>query len=1038
MRITDEPGMKVFVDRPVATAMIFAILLVLGFYSFINTPLELAPQEDFPQVEVAASWPGVSPEIIQTDVTAPLEEAMATVKGLISIESSSMTGNSRITLEFDPKTDMEFAMLSVREEISRTRNLLPVNVRPTIIPYVPEDFEVKPFLSYTISGNYPLQKLRELVKDRLELGIGAVKGVSSVAVGGGSDREIKVIFDQEKLKAYGLHAYDVSYAVAERLRPYKTGYVRKGTSEYLFKFTDSVNSIKDIEETVAGYAGRVPVRVKEVAAVSLGYGDIPSIHRINGQPTVSLTVTKEKGTNTLKVAGEVKDRLEGIKKELPQNLNFRIVNDESDEIRKNLSDLGRLAAVITVVIFIMILVILRRLVPSFLILSSIAFSLVVTFIIIYFFRIPMNMLTLGALALGFGLFVDNAIVVFDHILRKREAGVPALEAAREAPKEVFLAVLASTLTTMAVFFAFPYFQGRLKIYYVPLGIVISAALAASLFVSFSLVPALSPRLLGTTAARKAAGPGRFFGRFLRFAIGRPIEIILIAGLIVFGSYKWFRAEVTIGRFYPPWYSRQMLVVSVGLPPGTEIERTDEIVGQFEARVAASGIPSETTADIFAERGYLRISFEPEIEFSYLPYVLKEELIGFATQFAGLDISVSGFDPQSYYSSMGTSTYYSSRIKLYGYNLKKLREIGADLEKTLKRNPRVREVRWLTSRYSWFRSESFENVLKLNKEAMIRYKIDPQYLYYHIGALIRGQTGAFARVIMEGSQMDISFKFPEAAVMDVRGLMDSLVRTSGGQYLRLGEISTLEEKPVAGSIDREDQKFQMTVMWEFRGPAKAEERYRDSVFAGLLLPPGFSATKEELWRMTEEEFSQVRFAVIIALLLIYMILAAVYESLIQPLIVFCVIPLALVGVFAAFVVAGYTFDSSAYIGVILLCGIVVNNAILVLNHINLKKRSGLPLLEAVIQGTRERLRPILMTSATTVFGILPMLLMQAEAGIRRQIWSALALCTVGGLTVSALLAPIVLPVIYYHAEKLPVWLRSATAAAVRGRRRPGAV
>jgi HAE1 family hydrophobic/amphiphilic exporter-1 len=1027
--------MRFFTEHPVATAMIFGSLLVLGVYSFLNTPLELAPKEDFPQVEVVTNWAGVTPEIIQTEVTAPLEEALSRVKGLTAMTSSSLIGSSRITLEFDPKTDMEFAALSVREEISRILKTLPREARPNVVPYVPEEFQVSPFLSWTISGDYPLQRLRELVKDKLELGLGSVKGVAGVSVAGGSDRELRIELDPEKLKALGLHPYQAIYAVSRRLRAYKTGYVRRGSREYLFKFTDELNDLKEIRDVIVGFSGSNPVTLGAVAAIRVDYADVPSIHRINGQPTVSLTVTKEKGVSTLSLARRVKERLERVKKDLPPDLVFRVVNDESDEIRKNLQDLGRLAAVITAVIFLMIFVILRRFAPSLLILSSIAFSLVITFNLIYFFRISMNMLTLGALALGFGLFVDNAIVVFDNILRHRENGVPAFQAAVEAPREVFSAVLGSTLTTMAVFFAFPYFQGRLRIYYLPLGVVISSALAASLLVSFSLIPALSPRfrLKNRRKDESAGGPGAGerprgpFERGLRLALRHPLEVLLVVGLLLFGSYRWFKKEVTVGRFYPPWYSKQYLVVSAGLPAGSGIERTDEVIRQFERKVIDSGIESEMNASVYPDRGYLRISFPPEVEFSYKPYALKEELIGFATQFAGLDLGVSGFDPQSYYSSMGTGVFYSSHIKLLGYNLKKLREIGAELEKTLRLNPRVRDVRFVTSRYSWFRSETFENILRIDKQALQRYNIDPQYLYYHIGAMLRGDFGAVIRMIFEGEQLAVSVKFPEAALMDVRRLRDSLVRTRNGEYLRLGEIASLEEVPVAGSIDREGQKFQLTVMWEFRGPTKAEERYREAVYKSLHLPPGFSATLEERWAMTGEEFAQVRFAAVVALLLIFMILAALYESLLQPLYILFAVPLALIGVFAGFVVARFNFDSSAYIGVVLLGGIVVNNAILLVNHINLKRDRGMPLAEAVAAGTRERIRPIFMTSATTVFGILPMLLLQAEVGIRRQIWSSLALCTVGGLTTSALLVPVVLPIIYYYGERLRLRRRAARQA-----------
>ncbi len=1024
--------MKFFIERPVATTMFFLAVTVLGVFSFFSTPLELAPKEDFPQVDIQASWPGVPPEIVQTQVTAPLEESLASVQGVRKITSTSAIGSAQITIEFDPRTDMEFAAVALRERIGTMRRIMPPGVRPTVVPYVPEDFQVRPFLQYTVSGAYSLQKLREIVKDKLEYGLGAVRGVSDVSVEGGSSPEVRVELDPARLKAFGLFPFQVSYAISQRLRSYATGYVHKGNQEYLFKFTDAVTDLGDLGETIVGRSGRNPILVTDVARISLDYADVYAINRIDGRPTVSLAVTKEKGTNTLRVTREVKQRLEAIRKELPADLVFKVVDDESREILKNLNDLSRLAIVITVTVFAMVFIALRRFGPSLLILSSVVFSLVITFNLIYFFKISMNMLTLGALALGFGMFVDNAIVVFDSILRLRERGLSPVEAAVQGPREVFLAVLASTLTTVAVFFAFPFFQGRLRIYYLPLAVVISSALLASLLVAFTLVPALSPKLLKVRNKEKEPSLRRGFGRFLRFVLRHPLEIVLLVAAVLVGSWRWFKAEVTVGRFYPPWYSKQALYVQIGMPPGTDIERTDATIRAFEDKVLEADYPKEMNVNVRGERAFLMIKFPPEIEFSYRPYAMKEALIQLATQFAGLDVWVSGFDPQPYSSSMGTGTFYSSRIKFFGYNLKKLREIAADLERTLKRNPRIKEVRTVSSRYSWFRGDSYENILKVDKEALRRFDIDPAYLYADLAAMIRGRFGTPVRIRHGGREIELAVKFPEAAVMDVRNLQDAMIRTRSGEYLRLGEVAVLTERPIAGSIDRENQQFQQTIMWEFRGPSKAEERYRKSVFSSLQLPPGFSATLEETWMMTGEEVGEIKFAIIFSLILIFMILAALYESLVQPFFIMTAVPLGLIGVFAAFVIAGYTFDSSAYIGVILLSGIVVNNAILLVDHINLMRKQGLPLLEAVVSGTLDRIRPVLMTTATTVFGILPLLILQAEAEVKRQIWSSLALCTVGGLTTSTLFLFVIIPILYYHGSGLGRWV----AARLAELRKPG--
>ncbi|MHB8095998.1 MAG: efflux RND transporter permease subunit, partial [Candidatus Aminicenantales bacterium] len=589
----------------------------------------------------------------------------------------------------------------------------------------------------------------------------------------------------------------------------------------------------------------------------------------------------------------------------------------------------------------------------------------------------------------------------------------------EGAKGVFLPVLASTLTTISVFFCFPFFQGRLRMYYLPLAFVMSSAMIASLAVSFSLIPALSPSLLKPRVRKKPNETRKPFPGFLRFVLRHPVVTMLVLTGLFFGSYKWFRSEVTLGEFYQ-WYSKERLSISIYAPPGMDIEKMDALARKFENKVMEASYDKQMEARINPEQAYLSISFPSEIERSYRPYVLKEELIRLASQFAGLSIYISGFDPQGYFSSMSAGTLYDSQLKILGYNLKKLREITDDLEKTLLRNPRIREVRSVSSRNTWYRTDSFEYVLKIDREALRKHDVDPNRLYSYVSTLLAGQYGDSLHPVLNGRESTITIKFPGSESLDLGRLQAAIFRIEGGEYLRLGDVTSLEEKAVAGSIDRENQQFQRSILWEFRGPSKAAENYKKAVFASLRLPPGFSATLDRDLFMTGEEKGQIRFAIVFALLIITMILASLYESLVQPFIILCAVPLALIGVFAAFVLAGYPFDSSAYIGVLLMAGIVVNNAILLVDHINAKRREGRLLLDAVVEGTRERIRPILMTTGTTVFGMLPMILWTVEAG-KRDMWSSLALCTIGGLTTSTLFILVVIPIFYVFSERVKSWV-----------------
>jgi HAE1 family hydrophobic/amphiphilic exporter-1 len=1010
--------MKIFIERPIATATFFVAILLLGIYSFLNLPFEFMPKEEFPRVSISASWSGVPPEIIQAQVTAPLEEVASRIKGVTKITSSSRISSSTINLEFDPKTNMEFATLALREEISRIKDDLPYGVNPPRVqPYVPEEFREDPFLSYSVSGDYTLQKLREMVKERIEFGVGSVKGVADVMVTGGSDPVIKVALDKDKLKALNIHPGLIFQVLRDRNLTFPVGKIQKGSQEYIFKISTSIKSIRELGETVITYSGENPVKLKDVAQAYPSYDEVNRINRINGQPTISLTVWKEAGTSTLKVAKTVKMKLDEIKSELPQDLVFRTVNDESERIQNNLKHLYLLVGIVLFVIFFLVFLILRSFKPSILVLSSIAFSVLITFNLIYFLKISINILTLGGLALGFGLFVDNSIVVFENVLRYREKGATPVEAAIKGSKEVFMPVLAATLTTMSVFFSFAYFTGRLQLYYLPLAIVIASALAASLLVSFSLIPALSPRLLKKGKKERKEKFRDTYQNLLKVLLRHPIIVLLVIVLAFWGSYKWFKDEVSVGDWWGGWMEQQ-LYVRITMPPGTPIESTDGVINEFEEKVLEKSYEKTMETTVSAEWARIIISFPPEIEFSYRPYALKEELIQIATNFAGISVYVTGFDPQSYSTSMSSGPMWDSRISFFGYNLKKLSEITSTLERTLKRNPRINDTRVVSSVWGWWGMDSFEYILKIDKETLGMYDIDLWYLYSQISPYISGRVRHLP-IKISGKEMEISMKFPEAEDTDLKKLQDKLIRTRSGEFLRLKDVSTLEERPVPGSIDRENQQFKQTLMWEFRGPAKAGQRFKETIFSRLDLPPGFSASLEQTWRITEEEEKQIIFAIIFSLLIIYMILASLYESFIHPFFILMAVPLALIGVFVAFVVADQNFDSAAYIGVILLGGIVVNNSILLVDHINLRRRQGLSLLDAVLQGARERVRPIFLTTSTTVLGMLPMVLLKVEEG-RKHIWSSLALSAVGGLISSTLFILVAIPIFYLYGDRIHTW------------------
>lgn len=1004
-----------FIKKPIATVMTFVAVFVLGVYSCLHLPLELLPREEFPQLKIETLWPGIPPEVVHTRITSRLEEISSGLKGVRKVVSESRFGTSTIILDFDVKTNMEFARLALKENITAHKDSFPYGVSPRITSYVPEEFKEEPFLVYTVSGSHPLEKLRELISEKVEAEIDSLDGVAGIRVDGGADPEIRVILDKEKLKDFRMTPSLVQSRIQKMMGSYLSGSIKWRNRDCVLRATGADSGIRRLRETVMSYSGKRPVRLRNIAQVFPSYGDIRRINRINGQPAIGLIVFKKKGASTLRVAKTVKKRIEVVKRKLPQDLHFRVISDESGSIRRNLGELCFLSGIISILVFILVSVFLKGIGPSLLIISSVVLSVFVTFNLIYFFKLSLNMLTLGGLALGFGLFVDNSIVVFENILRLRQRGLAPVQSAVQGAREVFLPVLASTLTTVSVFFSFAYFQGRMRVYYLPLAFVIASALSASLFVSFSLIPALSPLLLKKIKDKRDERFGRKYACLLKTLFQHPLFVVFLIVAVFLGTFRWFRSRVVLGEFLG-WTLRQTLQISILMPAGSPLETTDGVIRRFEERILAEDFCKEVRTTVEPERAWIIIRFPPDVEYSHSPWILKQALIQFATQFAGIGVGIFGLDHQGYFASSTGQFSHDSRMRISGYNLKKLKEITAGIERLLRRNPRVKRVRTMSGgRFSPYRDSS-ECVLRIGGDAFKHFNINPQNLNSYLQIVTRGHPVYPLKVEMKGKKIPVALRFSESDGMEGRGLMEELFQTGGGAYLRMKAISSLEQKKLPGMIERENQQFKQIIAWEFKGPHKAAAAFERSVSSNIDLPPGFTASMDDSgWEITPEEKGGIKFAILLSLLIIFMILASLFESFLQPFVILLTVPLALIGVFLAFIMVKFPFDSSAYTGIILMAGIVVNNSILLVDGMNKKKKKH-SLQEATLAGARERIRPIVLTASTTVLGMLPLVLIQYETG-RRYIWSSLALSTLGGLVSSTLFSLIVVPVLFFSAWRL---------------------
>ncbi|MFO8174006.1 MAG: efflux RND transporter permease subunit [Longimicrobiales bacterium] len=1044
---------RLSIRRPVAVAMAYLAVGILGMAAWRNIPIELYPDTQLPRLQIQGNWYGASPETIEAFLTSPIEGTVQQVRGVEKVTSESYEeqgmGISSVTVEFNRDTDMDFARLDLGERLATLEEELPPGVGSvTVSPYIPPEFAQQAgmaFLRYTLTGPYTLEALRTFLDDQLVPEVNQLEGVAVVRVSGGRDRLLEIEMDQTRVTSLGLTPSVVFQRITDLDLVREAGAIRRGDQEWSVTIRNRPSSVQEIRDAIVSDAGGRLIRVSDVAAVRDTYEEARSYYRIDGRPAVGFVVMKEVGANTVRVADRVKARLDQVQGRLPHGATLILDQDESEDIKEQLTSLRYRALVSGLVIFVVLLIFLRSFRSAGVVFLTIAFSVLIALNLIYFGGLSLNLLTLMGLAMGFGLIVDNSIVVLENVYRRWQGGEPALQAAENGAGQVVLPILAATATTLIVFVPFVYLQGELRIYYVPLAIVVGLTLLASLFVAFSFIPSLAGRILavgrgprvrwrasspthpGPREPTGAGGTGaggareflsrppvyvRFYRGLIKLTLRFPWAAVFLAVSCLGGSYYLFDRYVTRGMVWGGgWGQDTYIQIRITLPRGSDLERTDELVRYFEERLSALPEVERFTSNVSGTYGFIRVEFPDQLENTSIPPAIKEQMVAYSLQYSGAEVRVYGFGP-SFYGGGGSPPQYS--IQILGYNYERVRDIAEDLGRRLTRISRIRDVDTNASG-SWYdRDKATEFVVDIDRDALARYDMTVQEFVGRMGAVIQGQT---RRDILKigGEELRMEVKVEGFNRVDLRGLQETIITATNGIGIRIGDVVDVYPKEILARIRRENQQYERTVAYEFRGPTKLGDMVRDAVLDATTLPPGYTIKEAERWRWSQEEKEQIYMVLAISILLVYMVTAALFESMKQPLCVLLTVPMALIGVFLMFFYANATFTREAYIGVIMMGGIVVNNAILLVDHINQTRRGGhMDLSSAVLQGTLERVRPILMTTTTTVLGLLPLVLF--SQGADANIWNALAYALIGGLLSSTFFVLTTTPALYYLFER----------------------
>ncbi|HEX9094462.1 MAG TPA: efflux RND transporter permease subunit, partial [Coriobacteriia bacterium] len=846
---------RLAIRRPVAVSMAYLAVAVLGVAAWRGIPIELLPETELPQLSVSADWSRASPETMEAFVTAPLEAAVQQVRGVDETSSVSNeangSGHTQITVKFARGTDMDFARLELSERLAAIEEELPEGViGPRTEPYVPEEFrqQQRPFLRYTLTGPYTLEALRAHVDDAIVPELLQVDGVAGVEAYGGRERVLEIVLDEDKVNALGLRPQAVWQKIMQLEDVRDAGVVEQDGIQRTLVVRQRTDSPEEVRRAaLLTNRGRV-VRVSDVATVHDTYETPRSLYRIDGMPAVAFLIHKEVGVNTVAVADRVKARVAELAPTHPAGVRVLLDDDESDAIKTQLQDLRVRAIIAAAVVFVILLAFLRSFRSAAIVFATVAFSILITLNLIYFGGYSLNVLTLMGLAMGFGLIVDNAIVVLENIYRKWKTGQRAAGggagvtgAAEEGAKEVVLAVLASTLTTVIVFIPFVYLQGELRAYYIPLAIVVGMSLLASLFVAFTFIPALAAKALGANSGRRTGGgtipaasvpaagglPARpiyvrVYSTMIGFTLRWPWVAIVLALAGLGGSYYVFNKYVTRGVLWRSWWGQDTYIsILINLPRGEELERTDELARFFEQKLAQTPEVERYVTQVSPQYAFIRVTFPDSLENSQIPVAIKEQMVAYSNLFGGAEVRVYGYGP-SFYGGGASPPNYS--IKILGYNYETVREIAEDLGRRLRRFSRIRDVD-VNSAGGWYTSDkASEFVLAIDRQRLGLHGLTAEDIVYQVASAVQGTVRrGFVRIA--GDELRFDVKLANNENMDIRDLPELLLQTPDGQGVRLGDVATVGDREVLSRIERENQQYQRYVSYEFRGPTKLGDRVR---------------------------------------------------------------------------------------------------------------------------------------------------------------------------------------------------------------------
>jgi HAE1 family hydrophobic/amphiphilic exporter-1 len=1026
--------------NPVARFMMAIGIILLGMIAFSDLAIDLFPEISYPIISVTTEYPGASPQDIEISVTRLIEKRVSRIQNVRHVSSRSREGISNVRVEFYWGTNLDAASTDIQQSLNQILDHLPDDAnQPVIYKFDPSQISV---LLLSVTGPMDEFRLRELAEDFIAPRIESLKGVASASVYGGKVREIQIGLNRAKLESMNLTVDRVAEAVRMAHIDKPGGSLKGEQKDYSVRTLGRSADVKDLEEIIVQSNNGSPIRIRDIASVIDGYEDTRTDNRVNGVKGVSIGILKQIGGNTVTVVDNVMRALPEIQKVLPKGVSINVTSDQSTFIRRSIKNLQHEAIIGALMAVAIILIFLGSGTSTLIISHSIPISIISTFVMLYFGKFTLNIMTLGGLAFGVGRLVDDAIVVLENISRHMEQGESPEEASYNGAKEVSKPVIAATVTSIVVFLPLAFVKGIAALLFVQMAYTVAFSLLASLFDSLTLVPVLTAKFLRPAKAKKKMSFAQkvyqktqpFFLYFdqhyqhvLQVALSHRKTVVVCVSTIFVGSLLLFLPPLlSIGpglqigtELFPPSDEGQIRM-SIRLPVGSSLEETKKVMDRVE-RIIFENVPelqamntragSGRGMGVFGGRfsgphtGNAYITLVPQRERQRSSEMIARVLREKVRQIPGALITVNPGGIISRVINIGADEPID--VEVLGYDLETGSRLARDVEQILRGVQGVVDIQV-------GREEGYpEYQIRIRQDRLAAFGLTTSKVANIVQDAIEGDESTIYVDPKTGREHTVRVYLQEVDRERPEDIGHLLVPALGGKVVLLENVAEIVRSSTPVQLERKYQQRIVHVTADISGRdlgSIAQEI--EGKITGVKIPEGFSVILKGARLEQKDAQRNLIFALLLAIVLVYMVLASQFASLLHPFLIMFSVPLGFIGVLWALFFTGHTLSVVSFIGIIMMVGIVVSNAIILVDYINRLREEGVELEEAIVRAGRIRLRPIVMTTLTTICGLTPMAFGLGEGAEAN---SPMAVAVIGGLAVSTFLTLVLVPTLYMIVE-----------------------